>query len=220
MIQNALILGASGGIGGALVAALIAQGTAVTALSRRVDGFDVTVPDSVAHHLGALSGPFDLVVVATGKLDGAGQAPEKSLKALTSAAMADQFATNAIGPALILRQIPRLLPKNAPSRVAVLTARVGSIGDNRLGGWYSYRAAKAAANQILRTCAIEIARSHKHACLIAYHPGTVASDFTKDYSRDKLTPEAAATALLSVLGRLGPDQTGQFFDWKGTHVPW
>lgn len=220
MFENALILGASGGIGGALVATLTAQGTNVTALSRSRDGFDVTDPASVAGHLGALKGPFDLIILATGKLDGAGQPPEKSLKALSAEAMVDQFATNAIGPALVLRELPRLLPKDAPSTVAVLTARVGSISDNHLGGWYSYRAAKAAANQVIRTAAIEIARSHKQACLIAYHPGTVASDFTKDYARDKLPPEAAAAHCLCLMSRLSAAQTGRFYDWKGDEVPW
>ena len=220
MFKHALILGASGGIGGALAALLTAQDTPVTALSRSRDGFDVTDPASVAHHLGTLKGPFDLIILATGKLDGAGLPPEKSLKALSAEAMVDQFATNAIGPALVLRELPRLLPKDAPSTVAVLTARVGSISDNHLGGWYSYRAAKAAANQVIRTAAIEIARSHKQACLIAYHPGTVASEFTKDYARDKLSPEGAAAHCLGLMSRLSAAQTGRFYDWKGDEVPW
>ncbi|AVW91960.1 SDR family NAD(P)-dependent oxidoreductase [Celeribacter baekdonensis] len=220
MFKHALILGASGGIGGALAALLTAQDTPVTALSRSRDGFDVTDPASVAHHLGAFKGPFDLIILATGKLDGAGLPPEKSLKVLSAEAMADQFATNAIGPALVLRELPRLLPKDAPSTVAVLTARVGSISDNHLGGWYSYRAAKAAANQVIRTAAIEMARSHKQACLIAYHPGTVASEFTKDYARDKLSPEGAAAQCLDLMSRLSAAQTGRFYDWKGDEVPW
>lgn len=218
--MRALVIGASGGIGTAVCRGFTAQGMAVTGLSRREDGLDVTDPDSVARHLGALEGPFERVVIATGKLDGAGAPPEKSLRMLSAEALLDQFATNAIGPALILRELPRLLPKDAPSVVAVLTARVGSIGDNNLGGWYSYRAAKAAANQLARTAAIEIARSHNEACLIAYHPGTVATKFTEGYSRDKLGPEDAARHLIDVMAARGAGDTGRFYDWKGEEVPW
>ncbi|MBW6419274.1 SDR family NAD(P)-dependent oxidoreductase [Celeribacter sp. PS-C1] len=218
--MKALVIGASGGIGAAVCHSFTDQGMAVTGLSRREDGLDVTDPDSVAAHLGALEGPFERVVIATGKLEGAGAPPEKSLRALSAEALRDQFATNAIGPALILRELPRLLPKDAPSVVAVLTARVGSIGDNHLGGWYSYRAAKAAANQLTRTAAIEIARGHKQACLIAYHPGTVATKFTEGYSRDKLSPEGAAGHLIDVMAAREPQDTGRFFDWKGQEVPW
>ncbi|WP_460272331.1 SDR family NAD(P)-dependent oxidoreductase [Celeribacter sp. ULVN23_4] len=218
--MKALIIGTSGGIGGALARAFAARSYEVTGLSRSEHGFDVTDPLSVATHLGALEGPFERVVIATGKLGGAGAPPEKSLRALSAEALRDQFATNAIGPALILRELPRLLPKDAPSVVAVLTARVGSIGDNHLGGWYSYRAAKAAANQLTRTAAIEIARSHKQSCLIAYHPGTVATKFTEGYSRDKLSPDEAAEHLIEVMDVRGPKDMGRFFDWKGEEVQW
>lgn len=220
--MRALIIGQSGGIGAALGRKLMADGIEVTGLSRAKGDFDYARPDSVERALGALSGPFDLVVVATGKLDGAGHAPEKSLKALTPAAMADQFAVNVIGPAMVLRALPRLLPRDRPSKVAVLTARVGSIGDNRLGGWYSYRAAKAAANQIIHTAAIEIARTHNEACVVAIHPGTVATSFTSDYQGGHATvaPEDAARNILSVLNALGRAQNGGFYDWKGDVVPW
>ena len=218
--MRALVIGASGGIGGAACRGFSAQGIAVTGLSRREDGLEVTDPDSVVRHLGAFEGPFERVVITTGKLDGAGAPPEKSLRALSAEALLDQFATNAIGPALILRELPWLLPKDAPSVVAVLTARVGSIGDNHMGGWYSYRAAKAAANQLTRTAAIEIARSHKQACLIAYHPGTVATKFTEGYSRDKLSPEEAAGHLIDVMAARDPRDSGRFYDWKGEEVPW
>lgn len=220
MADKALVIGASGGIGSAVSAALEARGYAVTALSRSRDGLDVSDPLCVERVLGAVDGPFSRVVVATGKLDGGGHPPEKSLKALTAQALADQFAVNAIGPAMILRHLPRLLPKGAPSKVVVLTARVGSIGDNGMGGWYSYRAAKAAANQIVHTAAIELARSHKQSCLIAYHPGTVETAFTEGYPRDKLSPEEAASYLLDVLDTRSPDDTGRFNDWKGEEVPW
>ena len=142
--QRALILGASGGIGAALVAALRAGGAEVTTLSRRADGFDLTEEASITASLAPLTAPYDLIFVATGALELGGSRPEKSLRALDPAVLAAQFATNAIGPALVLKHALRLLPRDRPATFAALSARVGSIGDNRLGGWYSYRAAKAA----------------------------------------------------------------------------
>ena len=218
--SKALVIGASGGIGAAVAAELGARGYAVTGLSRRGDGLDVTDPDSVARVLGALEGPFARIVLATGKLDGAGAPPEKALKAVSRAALVDQFVTNTVGPALVLREVPRLLARDSDAVVAVLTARVGSIADNALGGWYSYRAAKAAANQIVRTTAVELARSHKRACLIAYHPGTVATDFTRDYARDKLAPSEAAAHLCDVMAARRAGDTGRFYDWAGKEVAW
>ena len=216
-----LILGASGGIGGALAKACAARGEDVTALSRSKDGFDITSEDSVAQHLAGL-GPFDRIVVATGALEIDGAEPEKTVKAIRAKAMADQFALNAIGPALVLSHAHSLLPRDRRAVFAVLTARVGSIGDNRLGGWVSYRAAKAAANQILRTAAIELARSHRQAVCVALHPGTVATEFTAKYlgRHPAVPPEDAAANLLAVMDALTPDQTGHFFDWAGKPVPW
>lgn len=221
MTTRALIIGASGGIGAALAAALAARGAEVTGLSRRSDGLDVTDPASVDRVLGALDGPFDLIFVASGILAPEGQAPEKSLDAIDAAAMAQTLAVNAIGPALILRHAPRLLPRAGRSVVAVLTARVGSIGDNRMGGWYSYRASKAAANQIVHGAAIEIGRRRKEAVVVALHPGTVATPFTADYSgHSKVAPDESARNLLSVIDGLTPAQSGGFFDWAGQEVPW
>lgn len=216
-----LILGASGGIGGALAKACAARGEDVTALSRSKDGFDITSEDSVAQHLAGL-GPFDRVVVATGALEIDGAEPEKTVKAIRAKAMADQFALNAIGPALVLSHAHSLLPRDRRAVFAVLTARVGSIGDNRLGGWVSYRAAKAAANQILRTASIELTRSHRQAVCVALHPGTVATDFTAKYlgRHPAVPPDDAAANLLAVMDALTPDQTGHFFDWAGKPVPW
>lgn len=221
-MQRAIIIGASGGIGSAVAEALDTREFDVTRLSRRQDGLDVTDEESVAAHMGALEGSFDLVLVATGALEIAGAAPEKTLRALSAQTMADQFALNAIGPALVLKHTPALLPKDRRAVVAILSARVGSIGDNRLGGWISYRAAKAAVNQVVRTASIEIARSHKHAICVALHPGTVATDFTRKYlgRHPSVPPAEAAGNLLSVIDGLGPEQTGKFFDWAGQEVPW
>ncbi len=221
-MKNVLILGASGGIGSAVAAACRARGDSVTGLSRRVDGFDITDPASVEQHLSALTGPFDLVFVATGALEIAGAVPEKSIKSVTAQAMMDQFALNAVGPALVLGHAARLLPRGDASVFAVLSARVGSIGDNRIGGWISYRSAKAAVNQVVRTAAIELARTHRAAACIALHPGTVQTPFTQKYlGRHPSVPaDEAAQNLLAVVDGVTHEQTGMFFDWAGKEVPW
>jgi len=221
-MDNALIIGASGGIGSALGASLAARGVAVTGLSRSGDGLDVTDEASVAVALGRLSGPFDLIVVATGALELNGQGPEKSLKQLSPDAMMEQFRLNCVGPSMVLKHAVRLLPRDRRSVFAALSARVGSIGDNGFGGWYSYRTAKAALNQMVRTGAIELARTHRQATCVALHPGTVETPLTEKYARGHPTvpPAEAARNLLAVIDGLTPDQTGLFFDWQGKPVPW
>ncbi|MGB0482574.1 MAG: SDR family oxidoreductase, partial [Alphaproteobacteria bacterium] len=171
--------------------------------------------------MAGLSGPFDLVVIATGILAPPGASPEKSLRSIDPATMQDLLLVNAVGPALILSRLPALLPREGRSVVAVLTARVGSIGDNHLGGWYSYRASKAAANQITRTAAIELQRKFKECRVVALHPGTVDTAFTAGYpNKDKHDPATAAQNLLRVIDGLGPEDNGGFFDWRGEAVPW
>jgi NAD(P)-dependent dehydrogenase (short-subunit alcohol dehydrogenase family) len=221
-MNRILIIGASGGIGGALGEALRARGVETVGLSRSGDGLDVTDEASVEQHLGALDGPFDGLIVASGALEIDGASPEKTIRAVNAKAMADQFAVNAIGPALVLRHAARLLPRDARSVCAVLTARVGSIGDNRIGGWTSYRAAKAAANQIVHTTAIELARTHPEMVCVALHPGTVKTPFTEKYlGRHPAVPaQEAAENLLGVMGELTPEQTGGFYDWAGEEVVW
>lgn len=205
-----------------MVAACDARGEDVTGLSRSRDGFDITDEASVAKHLGALNGPFDRVVVATGALEIRGAAPEKTIKAITAQAMLDQFALNAVGPALVLAQAQDLLPRDRPAVVAVLSARVGSIGDNRIGGWISYRSAKAAVNQVVHTAAIELARTHKQTVCVALHPGTVATPFTEAYlgRHPAVSPREAADNLLRVMDNLTPEDSGGFFDWAGKPVVW
>ncbi len=219
--MRALVIGASGGIGAALVQALALRGE-VVGLSRSVDGLDLADEDSISRVMGMLEGSFDLIIVASGALEINGNRPEKSLRALDAVAMAQQFAVNAIGPALVLKHALRLMPRDRPSRFAALSARVGSIGDNALGGWYSYRAAKAALNQLIHTAAIEVARSHPLAVVSVLHPGTVATGFTKDYvaNRVTVTPDQAATNLIAVLDGLTPADTGGFFDAKDARIAW
>lgn len=213
--MRALVIGASGGIGSALARSLAPRGE-VVALSRSVDGLDVTEEASVARVLGALTGVFDWVFIASGALG----VPEKSLKAVSAQAMLEQFALNAVGPALVIKHVVRLLPKDRAARVGVLSARVGSIGDNALGGWYAYRAAKAALNQIVHTAAIELARSHPLAVLACLHPGTVATAFTAEYPGQKDAADLTAARLIAVLEGLTPAQSGEFYDYAGKVVPW
>ena len=219
---NTLIIGASGGIGSALAAAFDARGEIVTGLSRAEDGLDVTDEASVEAALGRLSGPFEHILVTTGALEIDDARPEKALKQVTPEAMMDQFALNCVGPSLVLKHAVRLLPRDRRAVFAALSARVGSIGDNGYGGWYSYRTAKAALNQMIHTGAIELARSHREAICVALHPGTVATAFTEKYlgRHPSVAPEEAARNLLGVIDGLTPDETGRFFDWQGERVPW
>lgn len=221
-MERALVIGASGGIGAALAAALEGRGAEVVRLSRSREGLDLRDPDSVERAMGGVEGPFDAVVVATGILAPPGGAPEKSLAALDAGVMAEVLMVNTIGPAMVLRHMPRLLPRTGRSVLGVLSARVGSIGDNRLGGWHSYRASKAALNQVVRGAAIELARTHREAVVAALHPGTVGTPFTAAYapSHGKLPPDEAARRLLQVLDRLTPGETGRFWDHEGREVPW
>lgn len=221
-MKQILIIGASGGVGSALRAAFEARGDQVTGLSRSVDGLDLTDEASVAQHFGALEGPFDVILVASGALEIGGAEPEKTVKSISQKAMMDQFALNAVGPALVLRHAPDLLPRDTPCVFAVLSARVGSIGDNKIGGWISYRSAKAAVNQIVHTGAIELARSHKQSVCVALHPGTVKTPFTEKYlgRHPAVEPSEAAENLLAVIDGLTPDDTGLFFDWAGKPVQW
>lgn len=219
---RALVIGASGGIGRALAEALASRGAAVTGLSRSKDGLDLRDPDSIERVLGAVEGPFNALLLATGLLAPRGGTPEKSLAALDGPSLREVMEVNAIGPALILRHAPRLLPRRGRSVLGVLSARVGSIGDNHLGGWHAYRASKAALNQFIRGTAIELGRSHREAVVAALHPGTVATPFTAAYSppHEKLAPEEAARRLLDLLDRLSPAETGRFWDHAGQEVPW
>lgn len=219
---DALVIGASGGIGRAVADEMKARGGNVTTLSRREDGLDVTDPDAVARIMGALDGPFQTVFVSVGILAPEGAAPEKQLAALDPAHMARVFAVNTVGVAQVLSHMPRLLPKRGRSVTGVLTARVGSIGDNRMGGWYSYRSSKSALNQIVHGMGVELGRSHREAVVAALHPGTVATSFTEGYDpkHGKVTAAEAAGNLCDVMAGLTPQQTGGFFDYSGAEIAW
>ncbi|MEI2302519.1 SDR family NAD(P)-dependent oxidoreductase [Ensifer sp. MJa1] len=163
-----------------------------------------------------------LVFCATGGLVVDGVGPEKSLKQIDPLVMMRQFALNAIGPALVLKHFAPKLARRERSIFAFLSARVGSIGDNRLGGWISYRASKAALNQIVRTAAVEVNRTHPRAVVVALHPGTVATKMTADYSTQhrQLHPSESARSMFQVIDRLTAENTGGFFAYDGLPVEW
>ena len=223
---KAIVIGAGGGIGSALAAALDARGGEVVRLSRRseppLDLDDDASIEAAAQRL-ADRGPFDLVIVATGLLHGPGVVPERSVRQIDGAALDRLFRVNATGPALVIRHFLPLLTRDSRGVVAALSARVGSIGDNRIGGWVGYRAAKAALNQIVRTIAIELKRSHPEAILVGLHPGTVdtglSAPFQRNVARERLfTPDQAATQLLDVIDRLTADDSGHCLDWAGERL--
>jgi len=220
--ESTLIIGSSGGIGSALADHLGQAGCSVTTLSRSDDGLDVTDETSVAQFAKSLGGSFDLIFVATGGLELDGHRPEKSVRAISAEAMNAQFAVNAIGPALCMKHFSPLLAKDRQSVFAVLTAKIGSIEDNRLGGWISYRAAKAAANQIVKTASIELSRKNANSICVAVHPGTVRTTMTEKYvsSHKAEEPEKAAKNIINVLDGLTPEDTGSFVAYDGTRLPW
>ncbi len=229
---RAAVVGANGAIGSALVQALRDDPRCgqVSALSRQhqpaLNLLDETSLAATAERLrdnDGRGGPLHLLVCATGILQIDGRLPEKRLADLDAATLARAHAVNAIGPALLIKHFHDLLPVKERSLLAVLSARVGSIGDNRLGGWYSYRASKAALNMLLRTAAIEVARKRPLAVLAALHPGTVRSGLSAPIigSAEASTPEAAAHHLLAVLDALPAEgASGGFHAWDGTAVPW
>lgn len=216
-MTRSLIIGASGGIGSALVHAVSGD---VATLSRRADGLDIRDENSIASAFQALSGTFDLIFVATGALIIDGHSPEKSISAVTSKGLMDQYAINAVGPMLVLKHALPFLPRDRPNTFAALSARVGSISDNKIGGWHSYRAAKSGLNQLLHGASVELKRTHKHTTLLALHPGTVETAFTTGYNAKKLSPEVAASNLLDVVSSKTTEDTGKFFDYAGKEIPW
>ena len=223
MKKAALVIGSSGGVGRALTARFSRLGWDVTGLSRSQHGFDITSEDSVRSHLSHLKGTqFDRIVVTTGALEINGIAPEKSIRQVTPENMLAHFQLNCIGPMLCLKHGGHLLPKQRESVFATLSARVGSIGDNHLGGWHSYRVSKAALNQCVRGAALQFARSHRLATVVALHPGTVQTPLTDKYvgRHSSVPPEQCADNLMRVMDNLAPEDTGLFFDWAGKAIPW
>lgn len=224
----AVVFGSSGGVGAALVAALKSTNSfrKVVGFSRSTSpAMDLQEEASLEHAatIAAGFGDLRLVIDATGFLHDDRQAPEKSWSQLDAGDLARSFALNAIGPALIMKHVLPRMPRSGKAVFATLSARVGSIGDNRLGGWYAYRASKAALNQLVRTAAVELARRSPDGICVALHPGTVATPLSAPFTsgrRGVLAPAEAAGALLAVIDNLPATANGGFFDWRGEPVPW
>lgn len=224
---RALVIGASGAIGQALVNALQADANCahVETLSRS-DGSGFDLLDTAGLGAQAAScasrGPYRLIVDATGALTIDGAGPEKSLASVQPVVLAKSMALNAIGPLMVLRNFaPLLVP--GPSIYAKLSARVGSISDNRKGGWYGYRASKAALNMLLQTAAIELQRKQPELRVVALQPGTVRSNLSKPFSAGVahlLEPAESARGMLSALRGLSARQGAHFIDYQGREIPW
>lgn len=235
--KNVVIVGASGGIGKALTQQLSAHAEQIFLLSRS------TINPKEAHHKYlpcdfrseqtvadaaqkvASVGAFDLVIVATGLLHTDDYKPEKRYKDINTEQFLDQMQINALGPSLVAKHFVPLLSKEYKSVFAVLSAKVGSIEDNQLGGWYSYRASKAALNMMVKTLSIEVARTNKHAVMAALHPGTVdtglSAPFQSNVPTSKLfSPETAARYILSTIDKIKPEDTGKLWSWDGTLIPY
>lgn len=246
---RALVVGAGGGLGGALAAELachprfaslhVAARDPAAALARlgaaavapcatvaasRCDLLDeASIAQAVAD--AAAAGPLHLVIVATGVLHEPGVLrPEKSWRALDPAALARAFAVNATGPALVAKHALGHLARDGKSVFAALSARVGSIEDNRLGGWHAYRASKAALHMLVRNFAIELRQRNPSALCVALHPGTVDTALSKPFQSAVdparlFTPRRSARALLGVIDRLGPADSGRAWAWDGQPIP-
>ncbi|KFG88926.1 Short-chain dehydrogenase/reductase SDR [Sphingobium herbicidovorans NBRC 16415] len=228
---SAVIIGASGGIGGALEAALIEEGAFAVvhgfARSRKgaqhLDLLDEASIAAAAAHVASGPAP-NLVIVATGLLHAGGRGPEKALRDLDPDWLAQLYAVNAIGPALVAKHFLPIMPRQGRTLFAALSARVGSIGDNRLGGWHGYRASKAALNMLVRTLAIEERRRNDRAIVVALHPGTVDTALSRPFQGNVpdgrlFDAERAALQLLDVIEGLKTPDSGKLFDFQGEEVP-
>jgi len=229
--QNIAIIGASGAIGSAFVTLVSKKypNASLYAFSRKaqqgIHPIDYSSEESIAAaaELASKYLPLDLVIIANGILHDGNMMPEKSLKELSAENFHHVFEVNTITPALIAKYFLPKLNKEKSSIFAALSARVGSISDNKLGGWYAYRASKSALNMIIKNAAIEIGRQNKQAIIVGLHPGTVDSSLSKPFQNrvpDKklFTSEYSTRKLLDVLEHLTPEQTGQCFAWDGGSI--
>lgn len=225
-MKSAVVIGASGGIGAALVRALADEDVPVRGFARSFTGadrIDLLDEATIAAAAQSLLAPPDLVVVATGLLHEDGHGPEKTMAAFDPAWLAHQYAVGAIGPALVAKHFLPRMPKAGRCVFVALSARVGSISDNKLGGWYGYRAAKAALNQLVRTLAVEERRRNDRSIVVALHPGTVdtalSAPFQTHVRADQLfAPDRAAVQLLDVIDGLKAPDSGKLFGWDGAEI--
>lgn len=226
--KRAIVIGASGGIGGAIANALEEEGVTVSRFARSMtDDGHIDLEDEasiIAAAAQIAGGPApDLVIVATGLLHDGERGPEKAIDQLDPVWLARNFAVNAIGPTLVAKHLLPLMPRTGRTVFAALSARVGSISDNRMGGWYGYRASKAALNQLIRTLSVEHKRRNDRAIIVGLHPGTVDTPLSRPFQGNVrpgglFTPDRAAVQLLDVIDGLKAPDTGKLFDWEGKEV--
>lgn len=220
---QSVVFGASGAIGGAISRKLKARGDMVREFSRsgpvHTDICDESMIASAAQQAG---NQLDLVIVATGFLHDQSHQPEKALRQIEPGHLMQSYMINAIGSALVVKHFLPRLARHRRSIFAVLSARVGSIADNQLGGWYSYRASKAALNQLVKTASVELARTNPLAVCLSLHPGTVKTPLSAPFHRPSLqarSPEEAARDLLVVLENAAPGESSTFLDYAGNPIP-
>lgn len=222
---RALVIGASGALGTAFCEQLKQDPrcAGVRALGRRtIPELDLERPETIASAATELAAeaPYQLIVHAAGLLHRDAIKPEKSFNAIEPEALQAVFQVNALGPALVLRHFLPLL--DTRGAMAMLSAKVGSIEDNRLGGWYAYRASKAALNMLIKTAAIELARTRPQSRLLSLHPGTVVSGLSQPFrgASSARPADVAADQLLTLIDQLTPADSGQFFAYNGERLPW
>ena len=220
---RALVFGASGGIGQAFSRFLENKlgSENVVKISRSFDGFEISDEEKIFKLSESIEGSFNLIINATGVLQTTEEGPEKTINVVKQKSMIDMMTINAIGPALLLKNFSKKLDKTKFSVFVNLSARVGSITDNRLGGWISYRSSKAALNQIIKTSSIEINRRNKNAICVGLHPGTVKTRFTEKFQNttETISPEESVEMMMKVVENLSVDDNGYCFAYDGKVIP-
>ena len=220
---RALVFGASGGIGQAFSRFLKNKlgSENVVKISRSFDGFEISDEEKIFKLSESIEGSFNLIINATGVLQTTEEGPEKTINVVKQKSMIDMMTINAIGPALLLKNFSKKLDKTKFSVFVNLSARVGSITDNRLGGWISYRSSKAALNQIIKTSSIEINRRNKNAICVGLHPGTVKTRFTEKFQNttETISPDKSVKMMMNVVENLSVDDNGYCFAYDGKVIP-
>ena len=220
---RALLFGASGGIGQAFSRFLESKlgSENVVKISRSFDGFEISDEEKIFKLSESIEGSFNLIINAIGVLQTTEEGPEKTINVVKQKSMIDMMTINAIGPALLLKNFSKKLDKTKFSVFVNLSARVGSITDNRLGGWISYRASKAALNQIIKTSSIEINRRNKNAICVGLHPGTVKTRFTEKFQNttETISPEESVEMMMKVVENLSVNDNGYCFAYDGKVIP-
>ena len=220
---RALVFGASGGIGQAFSRFLEDKlgSENVINVSRSFDGFEISDEEKILKFSESIEGSFNLIINATGVLQTTEEGPEKTINVVKQKSMIDMMTINAIGPALLLKNFSKKLDKTKFSVFVNLSARVGSITDNRLGGWISYRSSKAALNQIIKTSSIEINRRNKNAICVGLHPGTVKTRFTEKFQNttETISPDESVKMMMKVVENLSVDDNGYCFAYDGKVIP-